>query len=306
MGLLEKIKDFFYDDVEEPVEVHKVKKTKKEKNVEKNIDIFDIEKEQEKYDEEQKIVKTRKTIVDDELPEENVFRTGRRFNFPMDFDENDFQEAKIKQELPKEPEVREQPRIERVTRSEPVVNQPYSRPYTQSYSSSTYKKETKKFKPTPVISPIYGVLNENYRKEDIVDTRKSRTIMEQKSIDFDSVRKKAYAELDDKIEENRKIENNIFYNIAKEQENEEKIKEDYEEKPYKKDEVIITYGQVDDDIKPAKEIELKKQDDNEDLDIPKITRSKKIRKIIEDDEDDDSDLFKIIDNMYNDEDEEDE
>ena len=37
--------------------------------------------------------------------------------------------------------------------------------------ATTAKSEEKKFKPTPIISPVYGILDKNYHKEDIVNKK---------------------------------------------------------------------------------------------------------------------------------------
>lgn len=164
------------------------------------------------------------------------------------------------------------------------------------------KKEEKHFKPTPIISPIYGVLNENYKKEDITDISKTKEFsFDRKELDFDTIRKKAYAELDNELEKTLNgNQKDIFYNLDKqidEQEEvkkEENLKEEYVEKPYKKDEVVITYED---------------EEKQEELEVPKITRTKKnkeVAKEIQNEDDDSKDLFKIIDDMYKESDEEEE
>ncbi len=60
------------------------------------------------------------------------------------------------------------------------------------------KEEHKVFTPSPIISPVYGVLNENYKKEDIVAKKESRKRAE--PLDLDSVRRKAYGTLEEEIE----------------------------------------------------------------------------------------------------------
>ena len=51
--------------------------------------------------------------------------------------------------------------------------------------------ERKKFKPSPIISPVYGILNEDYRPEDIKNKSEVST---NNTLDFNSVRKKAFGE----------------------------------------------------------------------------------------------------------------
>ena len=67
---------------------------------------------------------------------------------------------------------------------------------TQELSKEEIKK---RFKPTPIISPVYGVLDKNYHKEEIVDkTKKGSSRISAKTLD--DVRKKAYGSLEDDIE----------------------------------------------------------------------------------------------------------
>lgn len=65
------------------------------------------------------------------------------------------------------------------------------------------KEEEKKiFKPTPIISPVYGVLDKNYHKEDITPKKKTTTaaFYDKSSLNIDDVRKKAYGTLEDELE----------------------------------------------------------------------------------------------------------
>ena len=64
------------------------------------------------------------------------------------------------------------------------------------------EEEKKVFKPTPIISPVYGVLDKNYHKEDITQKKKNiiTTEYEKASLDIDKIRKKAYGTLEDDLE----------------------------------------------------------------------------------------------------------
>lgn len=69
--------------------------------------------------------------------------------------------------------------------------------YKEAYAPK--KQETKKhFEPTPIISPVYGVLDKNYKKDDIVD--KSERPVTHKDMTVDDVRNKAYGTLEDELE----------------------------------------------------------------------------------------------------------
>lgn len=94
--------------------------------------------------------------------------------------------------------------------------------------TSSYKKEVQKpveveqpkvFKPSPVISPIYGILDKDYRKEEIVakSKEKERVIASNDSATtYDSVRKKAYGTLEDDLEDTLNTMNKLSTNTIKE------------------------------------------------------------------------------------------
>lgn len=61
--------------------------------------------------------------------------------------------------------------------------------YSKFLKEEPRKKEpSKPFKPTPIISPVYGILDQNYTKDDVI----VKTDMGVKAPDLDEVRKKAY------------------------------------------------------------------------------------------------------------------
>ena len=62
------------------------------------------------------------------------------------------------------------------------------------------KEEKRVFKPTPIISPVYGVLDKNYNKEDIKPKKEKSNYYTNTSITIDEVRKKAYGTLEDELE----------------------------------------------------------------------------------------------------------
>ena len=77
----------------------------------------------------------------------------------------------------------------------------------KSISSLYAKKEEpkpKKFKPTPVISPVYGVLDKNYTKDEVkIQDESAYELQRQpKKVDFQSVRNKAFGTLTDDIRNN--------------------------------------------------------------------------------------------------------
>ena len=68
------------------------------------------------------------------------------------------------------------------------------------YGSINKKEST--FKPSPIISPIYGILDKNYKKEDIVSRNngeRNGLSFERHSVTVDDVRRKAYGTLTDEL-----------------------------------------------------------------------------------------------------------
>lgn len=155
MGLMDKLKEIFTEEVEEEQEEYEEPITKEVIQVEIPAPLPKEEMEEEEVKEVKKEVK------------------------PIFFDDNDFAGL-------------EPPKIERQQKNK------YERP-----KKVEEKKEEKKiFKPTPIISPVYGVLDKNYHKEDIKTKNNSSnsTYYNHKDMDIDDIRKKAYGTLEDELE----------------------------------------------------------------------------------------------------------
>ena len=199
MGVFDKLKNVFFE--EEYVEVEEpIKKPKKEKpTIAKKIDLPEMPK-----------IKEEKTSREREIEEEVVERVERRgvserdlrksdnsFKFPMTFEEEDFT-------VDAEPPRKEKNTLEKPHHSYDTgyggkrEDTSYKTDFTSSglYEGGDYKKEQKVFRPTPIISPIYGILDKNYKKEEIVQKKEVRlTSASSKKMDLDSVREKAYGDL---------------------------------------------------------------------------------------------------------------
>ena len=71
----------------------------------------------------------------------------------------------------------------------------------RDYSDFLTRKEDKKhFKPTPIISPVYGVLDQNYKKEDVIV--KKDILRKPNELTIEEVRKRAFGSLEDEIDAN--------------------------------------------------------------------------------------------------------
>lgn len=302
MSFMNKVKNFFYEDVEEDDDDTVIREEKKKFNPFKKEP-----KVEEKIETREEPINVKQEANND-LSERELFKAERTFNFPMDlgdeiFDDEDKEEKK-----------------EEITRREPVREQTYTRSIYHNISREEPKKpeEKKKFKPSPVVSPVYGILDKNYTVDDVVDVDKTKEFsLDKKIVDFDSVRNRAYKDLDEELE--KTMNNDIFYNL----DNEEEKEEPEVEEPS----VIITYDEIEEEVTPeAKEVEFKEaevktiekeeptpeEDDNlapdVKIEVPKRTRRSKVTDLKEEtekkDKEEKEDLFNLIDNMYNEDDEE--
>lgn len=120
-----------------------------------------------------------KTNVD-EVSEREIFKSERTFNFPA-FDEEEFESNVPRRSTNVMEHERKKFRDKNSRKSETV-------------KVEETKDVKTKFRPSPIISPVYGILDKNYTPEDIT----TRDITP-KVLDVDSVRKKAFGTLEDEI-----------------------------------------------------------------------------------------------------------
>ena len=254
MGLFEKFKNIFTEEVVEDVPIKK--------------EVMQVEIPAPKIEEEKIEIKKEEKFV-----------------FPVYFDDKDFDTI-----TPKKEEIKKE--------------EPKKEIYKGNTPSQTTKnvKKDKKFVPSPVISPVYGVLNKNYTKEEVVTKPLiSRTdyYKPRKELSLDDVRKKAFGTLEDELENSLFHDDPIYteqevdYFEEMEQENKTEPKE---EVPH--EEVITTMENkiIDDFMNEKPDTSL---EDNMTLEaLNRITDEEEELKITE------SDLFNLIDSMYDKGDEE--
>ena len=245
MGLLDKMKNLFTEEVE--VEVEEPKKERKK----------EVKKEKKQHQEE-----IQKEVIQVEIPspaskEEIKEEPKEEYKFPF-FDDNDFDTIDVRKRRQEKKEVKE------------VYNPP--------------KEEKKVFKPSPIISPVYGFLDKNYQKEEIIQKKNDYN---PRIATVDEIRDRAYGSLESDIETTLFGNNRVLFDEENKKdvlEDEIKIdsKEEYEEN--------IT------EEKPRHE-SLKRDDDLTDLLEAEMSKTekkekKKPRKIS------DKELFNLIDSMY--------
>ncbi len=322
MGLLEKFKDLFTDpyDDDNSNDNEQVKEEEitviEEKPEENKLPTF----MREKIAKEEMEKKESKTDVSDQEDLKNT----NKFRFPIDYDDMDYVAKRVnlddtdygyypKEEI-KEQEVKREVRVTSKTKVEPY-----------SKGNKNKKEEEKKFIATPIISPVYGVLNKNYQKDEVKSKDDNYVIQRSsKKIDFESVRNKAFGTLSDDIKENmcenceflREIkdsikletisENDLLYDMTKDTDklNDVDSKMDnYEDfgVEYDNDVRIVNHNDEDDVV--ATKIEGKEDNlgDYADFDLEDELMNDKGTSKDETDLDDleiTDDLFSLIDSMY--------
>jgi len=177
--------------------------------------------------------------VEDNIADNSILKNEEKVSAPIFFDDEYFKELEQPKPELKFNQVKEQPRP---------------------------REEKKHFKPTPIISPVYGVLDKNYSKDDITTKKSSNIEKTNTNVTIDEVRKKAFGTLEDELENTLFSSASILFN--------DEIKE------------------VEDDLFD----ELIDVDDNtidESINIVEEELSKTIDKPI-----DEGELFDLIDSMY--------
>ncbi len=298
MGLLNKLKNAIFE--EEEIEI--------------NEPVEEIMKEKEAP----RVVKKKEPIKmsfnseeEDLISDRELFKAEPTFNFPA-FDEREFEvekKEKVKEEVPVKKEVEKPLEVKTRTTAPSVLDmergkkeaKPKETKRNYDYKEARKAKETKRneskrFIPSPVISPVYGVLDKNYKKEDIV------VKLDEKKLDVDSVRKKAFGTLEDDIEKTLNTSKREFYK-------KEKVNIDFPEEK-KLDDLLES---VSEEVIPVQEKEETKHHDSsfnieeesiryrkerkselERLDRP---NNKTVEEKLED-ETLENDLFDLIDSMY--------
>lgn len=202
MGLFDKIKNMFIEEVEEDTikkEVIQVKiPSSKEIEKEKvNTSVEDTEEFQTEEFIRPSMQKKEKNvdIEDYEQIEKN--------SIPNFFDDSDFEM------IEKEPEPTIIKREQKYTKTEILV-----KPSISGYNGNRKEESKKMFTPTPIISPVYGVLDKNYKKDEITPKKKndrnSNFDNTNQDLTIDDIRLKAYGTLEEELESNFSNEKSDF------------------------------------------------------------------------------------------------
>ena len=268
MGLLSKIKNVLFE--EEEIEVPE----------EEPVKIKTEEKVLPPKEEIRPKMRIEEELTSPQVSDKDLFKAEKTFDFPV-FDEEEFD--LMKDPVPEEPKKTTGINLFDYERPKKPVEKP-STPEIRGriYDSKSREKKDTKFRPSPVISPVYGVLDKNYKKEDIIVVKD-----EPKKIDVDDVRKKAFGTLEDDLEKSLKETPKRIVEPKKE----EKTIEDLLE------ESSTT------SVKVEKKTEIHEEEPVT-LEVLDNRKEKEEKQRIEAGETLENDLFDLIDSMYEDKEEE--
>ena len=283
---MSKLKNILFEEIEE----EEVEKPKKEETIEPKVS--KKEESVDRFDEPVKKVKEKNNDDIDKLSDRELFKTDSTFNFPA-FDEEEFNKT-----------------MPRSSRSTNVLDYEKRKAETRKHDIRRPERvevdrDKKKFKPSPIISPVYGILDKDYTPDDILPRQKNEDKKNNTGLDVDSVRKKAFGTLEEDIKETV-IEPEVTYyeepEEIKAEKEEQALKQELEEKVKTIDELledsateeIVVPENNDDNIEEIEE-ELDKLEDDDSLAI-----LDGIDDVEPNPEEDtlENDLFDLIDSMY--------
>jgi len=194
--------------------------------------------------EEEKIEEVKKDEIKEDIEIEEV-KEEKESPF-FSFDEDEFRRL-TSRVARSEASNREKEKVET-----PVMKNNYTNTTTKYESrtsnlssvNNTAHPGKKPFVPSPVISPVYGILDKNYSKEDIIDRRTERKPKEMDNLD--RVRTKAFGNNRSVDVKEEKIE--IKDRTIKEAEEEQEIEKIVSREEKKKNEIINNVEEIEDNI----------------------------------------------------------
>lgn len=290
MGLINKLKNILFEEEEVEIPVIEKKTEIKEQPVYKEMpkkevapvkssfyDDLEPVIKQENNMEAQNREKVKTSSMTSEVSEREIFKSEKTFNFPA-FDEEEF-ESMTPRTTQRSTNIMEHERKMEAKRQE------YKRPERKEE-----KPAQPKFKPSPIISPVYGILDKNYTPDEIT-SRTDNTLG--RKLDVDSVRKKAFGE--PQVVQKEEV-------VVSEQTMDDKILEEKLEKARTIDELLKDTSDEVIDLNDIPEATFEDLDKEEEvIDTPEEEVLEDIEPKHEASEEDDtleSDLFDLIDSMY--------
>ena len=316
MKLMDKLKNALFEEeyveVEEKPKKEKIKKEKpikEDKPIAKKIVQPKIDKDEPDFGDTEELEISRDEHLGEALAY-NPKEEKEEFKFPM-VDDNEFDGNREEDNLEnpeflfdedtynKSDNYRREEAISSYHREEKKEKE--HKPYgmddfvieTPEYGLYEKKEDRTYFRPSPIISPIYGIMDKNYKKDDIKPRKEVKvTSYEREKINVDDVRRKAFGEeLKEEKYEAPVVEEESMLDLTKEETPEVNTVTVGDAEEYFEDlglEYNVDYkdASVENEgrVKPKKEtkrIEKAKKEDNK-----------------KEDNSDDDNLFDLIDSMY--------
>lgn len=198
MGFLDKVKNMFIEELEEEdvikkeviqVKIPKPDSFKPQKEVKQEV----VEKEEvSNYKNIDMVEADRSEALEKE-------ELNSRQAFPKYFDDSDFEMIDKKVEPPVIKQEYKYTKVE--TTYTPVIS---------GYNGKKQEETKKVFQSSPIISPVYGVLDKNYRKDEISSKKKPVVEPSVDTFSVDDIRKKAFGTLEDELEKNLTLSHDLF------------------------------------------------------------------------------------------------
>ena len=290
MGVFSKLKGIFYDEVEEDeVETKELDKVSKIVRSEPREEASVPKIEEVKYrpiniEEPKEEVKKEENTFN----ERDLFRSERTFNF-VDFTDE------------------EEEQMEKAPSRRNVLNDANRAPKVETPVKEV--EQNKVFKPTPVISPIWGVLNKDYKKEEIKEKEIPQDNLSAAVTSYDTVRRKAYGTLEDDLEDTLNSINKVSTKTIKEEIKKEVNKVDrdvdlLEQKTQKIEDLISKIEDASNDLDRTMSMSIGELEDKAaEANYEQAEEESSVSDKTITDSTLEHDLFNLIDSMYDDKEE---
>ena len=268
MGLFDKVKNMFTEEIEEPAQ--------------EEVKVEEIKKEVTHVPIESPAVRQNTVDNHEDNVEEQSSDNSKKAVF---FSDSDFEDLA----KPRHTQPTSQNRSDEFFSKEELAKM-YG---TNSLKEKKEEPKEKIFKPTPIISPVYGILDKNYHKEDIVERKEPAITKPKTSVTIDTIRNKAYGTLEEQLKDqalydrnSKKEDVDLFDELEKK--NQTLVFEDEDKKTKKNsnsEEITM------DLTKELDNLLMKKQNS-----INELSRENKNKNV-----GDQQDLFNLIDSMVKEE-----
>ena len=289
MGLIDKIKGIIFIDDQDGDEenVKKTEEKKKEVVTKSEPEVTYTEYKPPVVSREEKrsnAVDAKVSKIDEKEEEEKEEPKKETFPFP-DFDEDEFSQVSAPTIPKKSTNVMDYER-ERLKRT-PINDKPKKEYSRLEKVENTGEK--KRFKNSPIISPVFGVLNEDYVVDDITN-RGEEPASRKGDLDVQSVRDKAFGVLDEKKKDTEEVKK-----YESKEEKEEKIKTIDEMLEDTADlKVTIDVDEDDDKVDYRRNFDVEEDEEN----VEPTKEIKAVKDEFDGEKDVDNDLFDLMESMY--------